>query len=236
MNRGTVEEFPSNSVRKKTADEYVDDIRSAQGKTKKPEEGKVEDKKIERVTNGEVVRRKKTLGKRFTETLFGGADAKSVFSYITLDVMVPAAKDTIADMTSLGMEKLLFGETRSSSRRRGGYSGPNGRVNYNQISSNNRPPWDRKDPRRDVSRRGRASHDFDEIILETRGEAEEVIDRLFDLISRYEVASVADLYELTGITGNYTDNKWGWTDIRGAGVSRVRNGYLLDLPRPEPID
>jgi len=87
-----------------------------------------------------------------------------------------------------------------------------------------------------MSRRGRASHDFDEIILATRVEGEEVIERLFDLVSRYEAATVADLYELVGVSGNYTDDKWGWTDVRGSGVTRVRNGYLLDLPKPEPID
>lgn len=87
-----------------------------------------------------------------------------------------------------------------------------------------------------MSRRGRSTHDFDEIILATRVEAEEVVDRLFDLVGRYESASVSDLYSLVGISGNFTDEKWGWTDLRGAGVERVRNGYLLDLPRPEPLD
>ena len=87
-----------------------------------------------------------------------------------------------------------------------------------------------------MSRRAKATHNFDEIILATRHEAEEVIDRLFDLISRYETATVADLYELVGEDRSYTDDKWGWTDIRGAGVQRVRNGYLLNLPRPEPLD
>lgn len=87
-----------------------------------------------------------------------------------------------------------------------------------------------------MSRRARSNHDFDEIVLETRVEAEEVIDGLFALISQYETATVADLYELLGESGNFQDEKWGWMDMRGAGVSRIKNGYLLDLPRPEPLD
>ena len=59
---------------------------------------------------------------------------------------------------------------------------------------------------------------------------------LFTLIERYQSATVADLYELVGVQGSYTDDKWGWVDIRGAGITRVRNGYLLDLPRPQPLD
>jgi hypothetical protein len=55
-------------------------------------------------------------------------------------------------------------------------------------------------------------------------------------VSRYESASVADLYELVGLSSVHTDNRWGWTDLTGAGVSRIRGGYLLDLPEPEPLD
>jgi hypothetical protein len=87
-----------------------------------------------------------------------------------------------------------------------------------------------------MSQRGRAKHDFDEIVLDQRAEAEEVIDRLYDVVSRYEQATVADLYDLVGLSSTHTDHKWGWTDLRGAGVSRIRDGYLLDLPDPEPLD
>ena len=47
---------------------------------------------------------------------------------------------------------------------------------------------------------------------------------------------MADLYDMVNITGDYTDTKWGWYDLRGAGVERIRSGYLLDLPRPVPLD
>ena len=91
-------------------------------------------------------------------------------------------------------------------------------------------------PQRVMSRQARSRHDFDEIVLETRAEAEEVIDRLFDLVSRYESATVADLYELVGLPSSHTDHKWGWTDVRGAGATRTRDGYLLDLPEPRPFE
>lgn len=195
-------------------------------------------KKITKVVEGDVVRRKKTLGRKFKETFMGG-DTKGVWEYIMLDVLVPAAKDMIADAASQGVERMVFGEARSTSRRTGQRpsSGVNGYVSYNRYSSPvGRSSASGRDERPTMSRRGRASHDFDEIILATRVEAEEVIDRLFDLVSRYETATVSDLYELVGVSGNYTDDKWGWSDIRGAGVTRVRNGYLLDLPRPEALD
>jgi hypothetical protein len=193
-------------------------------------------KKVEKVIEGEVIRRKKPLSKKFSEIFIGG-DSRSVGSYILYDVFIPAAKDTLADMMSQGVERMLFGETRSTSRRP--YhrrNGGSGYVSYNQYSRQT-PPWDdRREPSRGPNRKARATHDFDEIILPNRSDAEGVIDRLFELVSKYESATVADLYELVGITESYTDGKWGWTDIRGAGVTRVRNGYLLDLPRPEPLN
>lgn len=205
---------------------YPPNAQKAKDDTKEP-------KKVDKVVEGEVLRRKKPLGKRFAETFVGG-DAKSVWHYVLFDVLIPAAKDTAADAVSQGIEKMLFGEARSASRRGGSRpSTAGGYVSYNRYAPST---VTRREEPRAVSRRARASHDFDEIIIPTRGEAEEVVDRLFDLVSRYEVATVADLYELVGVTGSYTDDKWGWTDIRGAGVSRVRDGYLLNLPRPEPID
>lgn len=193
-----------------------------------------EKKKVDQVVQSEVVRRKKPLGKRFTETFFGG-DSKGVWEYVAFDVLIPAAKDTFADAVSQGVERMIFGEARSVSRRHG--RRPNDSyISYNRYSSRRPDPREERRDRPQISRRARASHDFDEIILATRVEADEVLERLFDLVDKYETATVADLYDLVGISGNYTDDKWGWTDLRTSGITRVSQGYLLDLPRPEPLD
>ena len=60
--------------------------------------------------------------------------------------------------------------------------------------------------------------------------------RMDELISSYRVVSVADFYDLAGITPEYTDNKYGWTDIRSANIVRVRDGYMIKLPRAVPLD
>ena len=52
----------------------------------------------------------------------------------------------------------------------------------------------------------------------------------------YGLVRVADLYDLVGITGSYTDNKYGWTNIRNVEPIRVRDGYMLKLPKAMPID
>lgn len=190
------------------------------------------DKTVERVTTGEAKLRKKSLRKQFTETFVAG-DLKSAMLYSVLDVLLPAARDMVVETIQQGVEKLFTGDTR----RRGSISpqhGATGYVSYNRMASGIVSRM--SSPQRAMSRQARARHNFDEIVLEDRTEAENVIDRLFDLVSRYETASVADLYELVGLASAHTDHKWGWSNLAGAGVSRIRGGYLLDLPDPHPID
>lgn len=191
---------------------------------------KPKEKKVEQVVSGQVIQRKKTLGGKIKET-FTGEAASSVAEYVLFDVIVPAAKAMLADAASQGAERLLFGDSRE---RRVVSGGRQSYTPYNRVSSSSSKT--EYNSRRNMSYRARATHNFDEIVLDSRGEAEEVLDRLADLIRDYDVATVADLYDLVGITGSFTDDKWGWFDIRSASVSRVREGYLLNLPKTEPVD
>lgn len=191
-------------------------------------------KKVERIVEGRVVRRKKPLSRRLKDR-FVGVDGRSV-GEVLLDVLVPAAKDMWLDAIIQSAERMIFPDARPSSRRsrRGGHPG---QTHFNYSS---RWSGGRRDPRDDqpqMSSRARANFDFDEMILPTRGEAEAILEQLCEIVSKYEVATVADLYTMVGIQDYPTDDKYGWVDLRSSGVSRMRSGgYLLDLPRPEPVD
>jgi hypothetical protein len=190
---------------------------SKSSKRPQPEKNKT----VEKIVEGEVKTRKRGLREKFGEA-FLSEDSNTVVSYVLMDVLVPAFKSMVSDAVSQGIERILFGDSRPRhAPTRSGY------TNYTRYS-------DRTD-RRDLSRKARATHDFNDVILESRGEAEDVLDRLRDLISQYEVATVNDLYDLTGLTGEFTDDKWGWYDLRSASVRSIRGGYLLNLPRTQPI-
>ena len=191
-----------------------------------------DNKGVEQVTTTPAKKRRRPLRKQLSETFIAG-DMKTTIAYVLFDVLLPAAKDTAVDAVHQGMEKLLFGE----GRRRGAYSpthGATGYVSYNRISSGIASRL--AGPTGTMSRQAKSRQSFDEIILDNRPEAELVIERLFDVVSQYESASVADLYELVGIRSVHTDHKFGWTNLTGAGVTRVRGGYMLDLPDPHPLD
>lgn len=213
-----MEEYPSNSQEKR--------FRETE-RTEKSE------KDISKIVAGSVIRRKKPLGTRLAETFFGG-DSRSVAQYVVADVLLPAFKDMIADAVTQGFERMIFGESGSGNRRSGPRPSSNGGyVPYNRYSGS---PKIRREETRGSSRRGRNSREIGEIILESRGEADSVLSSMYDLMEKYESVSVADLYELTGIEGDHTDEKWGWYDLRGSDVVRTRNhGYKLVLPNTEPI-
>lgn len=210
-----MEDFPSNSQNPKIVPEIAKEDSA---------------KKVQKIISGEAVRRKKSTGARFKEMFFGD-DTKSVVEYVFADVLIPAARDMIVDVFTQGLERRIYGEVRSSNRRTGHRPTTGGYTSYNRYASSQSSVSNRRDEPRTMSRRARGSHDFDEIILPTRGEATEVIDRMYELLEKHNAVSVSDLYELVGIEGSYVDEKWGWADLRGADVRRVSNGYLLNLPR-----
>lgn len=188
------------------------------------------EKKVEKVIEGGAVQRKKPLGRRIKEN-FTGADAQSVGSYVLFEVMLPQVKDLIFDMGSSALQRALFGDRggksyTSSSRK--------GYTPYNTVASSavSKISQAAKVPATT------ASNEFGEIIVETRGEAQEVMDKIGNLIEAYGMASVSDLKAAVGITGSFTDEKFGWTHMGGTDVRRVggqQPGFLLIFPRPEEL-
>ena len=186
------------------------------------EEQNLPEKKIEPVVKGKVTTKKNNV-RKLTNT-FVTEDIQNVKSYVLMDVLVPAIKKAISDIVTNGIDMLLYGETGRSRHK----------TNASVISYRNY--YDSRREERYSSSRTRTGYSYDDVVLETRGEAEDVLSRMDELIDTYGVVSVADLYDLVGISCNYTDNKYGWTNLRNAEPVRVRDGYMLKLPKALPID
>lgn len=199
-------DYPSNS-------KLLREKNKAEQKDKEP---------AEKIISGPVERRKRGMGSKVLKT-FLVEDSESILQYIIMDVLVPAAKNTISDVVTQAIQQAFWG-----GRSQSGSGGRPGYTSYSKVSTPGRVIG--AEPSRTLSRQARASHDFSDVILKTRGEAEDVIDMLRTMIDQYEMASVNDLYDLLGLTSDFTDAKWGWTDLRNASVRPVRGGYLLDLP------
>ena len=208
----------------------MEEYKSNSHKSKENQKGSIPEKKVEKVIAGTAKSKKKSEIQKFAG-VFLPEDVDNVKSYILFDVIIPLIKRAISDT----VEAILYPEGRSGKTStaskisyRSYYEKPDGRSrDYNKPDGRSR----------DYNTfRTRTGYNYDDIILDNRGEAEDVLSRMDELISTYGLVSVADLYDLVGITGNYTDNKYRWTDIRSTSVIRVRDDYMLKLPKALPLN
>lgn len=206
------------------------------GNSKHPSKGDGEENlRVERIVVSEAKSQPKSLGKRLKEALIG-SDSKTVLQYVITEVLVPQFKDMLAEATTQGFQHLIYGDSRTSANRRS-TPRPHGTnyTNYNRFSGRGNNPIGRSsgEYKPNASIRTR---EFDDIVVETRHEAEAVLDQMYEMLDQYEMVRVADLYAMLGWSSTHTDQKWGWEDLQGSSVKMVRGGYLLILPKPVSLN
>lgn len=179
------------------------------------------EKRAEKVVTSVARVKNKSAMRKFAD-VFIAEDVANVKRYILLDVIVPAVKKAISDTVDM----ILY--PGGGGRRREGRSNAS-YVDYSKYA--------RRDDDRDRDhRRSRNSYGFREVILDSRGEAEKVLRGMDDIMDMYQMVRVADMYDLAGISPDYTDHDYGWTNIQNAKIVRLSNGsYTIEMPRAIPI-
>lgn len=188
-----------------------------------PKAQEEKDQRRGKVVAGNVKTKKKSEMRKVTENLIS-EEASNIKTYLVMDVLIPTIKNTIWDAITNSLDMVLFGGSGRSKRSSSGGS----RFDYGKQY--------RKDERRPNELRARSRFEMDEILFETRGEAENVLDEMFAVLDEYKLVRVGDLYDMAGLTRPYTSQNWGWTNLRNSGVRRTRDGYVIDLPKPMAID
>lgn len=196
-------------------------------KYKEQQKAASEEKRVTKVVKGPV--KTKTNEVRKLADIFISEDISSVKNYIFMDVLVPAIKKAIYDIVTNGIDMFLYG---SSGRSKNNSTGAkvSYRSYYDQKNNSNY--------RGSENTQNRNSFDYEDIVFSNRGDAEAVKQQMMEVIGRYGVVTVSDLYEMAdpNLTPPYTSCKYGWMDVRGAEAVRVRDGYILKLPKAAPID
>ncbi len=193
----------------------MEEYKSNSHKSKEERNEIIQAKNIKKVVQGSVkVKNKNGISK--LAGIFTADDIDAAKRYVFEDIVVPAIKDVLLDSVKVFL----------------GVNGSRDRTSASKVSY--RSYYDKENSRTSYSNKSR--YDYDDVVLNSRGEAEEVLSRMDELMSVYGLVSVADFYDLVGVAGNYTDNKYGWTNIRSASVVRVRDGYMIKLPRALPLN
>lgn len=181
-----------------------------------------------RKVNSTVKIRKKSAFKRVAD-IFLEDDVRNVKSYILMDVLLPTIKDAIVDMVNGALEMMFYGTTRGRRSRKS--SGNTDKASYASYYASGKPA----SPRRSSSSTSEI-YDYDDALFDTRGEAEDFLLVLREYADKYDQVPVAKYYDALNRTGNFTDEKYGWTDLSTAKVKRVRDGWIVDLPRAEVLE
>lgn len=184
------------------------------------------EKRVQKVVSGKVTTRRNDV-RKFTD-IFISEDAANVKSYVIMDVIVPAFKKLVYDIFTDGIDMILYGGSGGGGRKK---TSSGNKISYRSYYD------DRREDRRESSYRDRNRFDYDDIEFESRVEAEAVRNEMMDCIERYGMVSVADMYDMAGLSAPYTSSKFGWTSIRTSEVKRVRGGkYVIELPRAIVFD
>jgi len=198
-----------------------------------------EKKEAQKVVKGKTRVHQKTTSERIKENL----NMDDLFDRLLNNVVIPLGRELVDALFTSAKDIILYGEEREyggrgrSGRRNGAY------VDYGGYS---------KRSRRDTESARRARFDFSYIEFDSLDDIDEVIDEMRDIYSVYGEITVAQFYQSAdpdGIKISPIDSNWGWVDIRAFTLAdrrrlRSRNpdtgaievSWVLDLPRPKPLD
>lgn len=182
--------------------------------------------KLTKVIKGEV--KTKTATSKIAGE-FVKEEPSYVRDYILGEVILPAVKNTIADIIKNATDLFLFGEVSGSGRHgdnRTRYSRGSRDVDYD----------DRDSGRRRRYSGSRRYDDFSDIVMSSRADALMVLNDLKDQIEDYGYATVSNFFELVGEDCGHNDNKYGWSNLDRAYVEAVRGGYIIEFPRARYLD
>ena len=194
------------------------------------EEKKEETKQVTQVVSNAKVR-KQGMFRRLTHSIIEDSveNAKQkAFS----EIIVPGFKTLIFDTLTEVLSIMLFADGYS-----GGYKPRAGGPSRRGDRTSYRDYYERKGRSRRDDRDSRdIPFDPDDIVVDTRAEAHMVLDEMDHIIEKYGQASVADFYDVVGVTSDWTDNRYGWTNLRNASIKPVRDGFMLVMPRTHVLE
>ncbi len=210
----------------------MQDYASNSDKSKKGEEPPKKD--LQKVVVGEVVVKEKSLGSRF-KNIFLGGDMHTASNYIVAEVLLPATRNLLVEIVTKGMDRLVYGESGFRPRSRPSSYAP--RVQYNNPVNRGVGVTRAYLPdQRPVDRWEQTTKStLDSVILNSKTDAENVIEQMTNVVDMYEVVSLADLNELIGQSSTHIDHKWGWSNLAALELRQVREGWQLTFPPMEAI-
>lgn len=181
-----------------------------------------------------VVEKKPLIAKKKWSILdcFYNTSEKNFGEYFVQDLLVPNVNKMIGTVLHEVVTKVFgvdngFGPTTPYHFTNGwSWSSNPNYVNYSAqstASQQNKPS------------KPQAGSDLGSYAMQTREDAERVLEGLEAYIEQYDVVPVSAFFSLIGVTAPYTYNDYGWNSLAEARVVSVGNGFAIHFPRPVRI-
>lgn len=199
------------------------------------EANEILDKHVQPVAKGRV--KKAGVAKWVGNVFFGEEGFRGWSSHMFHEVVVPSLQNGIADMAMTAVQRAIFGPDYIHARRNSsGYWG-RGVTNVTRMADY------RNDYTQSYAKRNRrASNQVEEIIFETRQDAQEVFNIMLANLDAYGIVTVGDFYELSDQPAKFTDQTFGWTTnaggqgLEGARIVAARGGgFKIQFPMPMEV-
>lgn len=169
-------------------------------------------------------KRKENILERFVKGIIGPDGFKGIATHLVGTVIVPAVKEMSYNALESGLRLAIF---KDDAPTRTGH-----RVNYRAISSSNAITHVRSNvvQPRPVNR-------VEDFFFKAHSDATLVLEELIKYASQYDIATVADYYDMIGQPTQFTHNNYGWSfeRIKTARIGISGSEYYIDLPPAEAI-
>lgn len=175
----------------------------------------MEENKSRAVVSAPAVIEEKKGWNKVASSFVSKKDKEDIKDYIVFDVVIPTLKKTIQTIVTNGVSMLLFGDTVD--RRNANNDIPVSRVSY-RTYYNEPQRQSYLSPENRYSSRNESITDYNNILLQSRGDWEMIFDEMEATIARHGFVKIADLCDFAGLTSisNYTDNYYGWRNLGNA--------------------
>lgn len=176
-----------------------------------------ERKKLDPVVSGRVSVHKDGVAGKLIR--FG---VKTACEKVLSNVVAPTLKDLFVETVSELVANIVYGGASSARPPQNN----RGYIDYSSTSRRHTKP---------LHDHHEQNSSYRNVKFDKREDALRVLETLRCVLEDYGWATVSDFNELTGITGQYTDHKWGWSDLDDVDIRYVRQKYVLVMPPPEPV-
>lgn len=184
------------------------------------------DKPLDATIVDKPVAAKSSTWVRF-KNAFIASTPKEVKRYIVKEIIVPGIIDITSGAAHGAIDMFLYGESRSSARP-GKRSGGRGIFRVGETSYEEYYEKKNKQP----TVKSASGYFLDDMIFKYQETANDVLDKLYDLMNTNGVVSVYEYLDACEISADSTDWNYGWKTMEGSVLQRDRDGWRLHMPKP----